>query len=61
MTLTADATAGKKFRMDYGGGVQNGKFYMENCGFFNEPAILRKVNEVKVPLATPKINWKKLP
>jgi hypothetical protein len=61
MTLNADATAGKKYRMDYGGGVQNGKFYLENCGFFNEPAILRKVNEVKVPQAEPKINWEKLP
>jgi hypothetical protein len=60
MTLTADATAGKKYRMDYGGGVQNGKFYMENCGFFNEPASLKKTYEVALPSATPEINWEAL-
>ncbi len=60
MFLTADATAGKKFRMDYGGGVQNGKFYMENGGFFNESAILKKQYEVSTPASAPAIDWERL-
>ncbi len=61
MYLTADATAGKKFRMDYGGGVQNGQFFMENCGFFNEPATLRKQYSVGMPLNIPLSNLEVLP
>ena len=34
--FTADATARKESRMDYAGGVADGKFFMRNCGFFNE-------------------------
>lgn len=34
--FTADATARKESRMDYAGGVENGVFYMQNCGFFDE-------------------------
>ncbi|MBI9064898.1 MAG: DUF3472 domain-containing protein [Marinilabiliaceae bacterium] len=34
--FTADATAKKESRMDYAGGVEDGKFFMQNCGFFNE-------------------------
>ncbi len=34
--FTADATARKESRMDYAGGVEDGKFFMQNCGFFNE-------------------------
>lgn len=34
--FTADATARKESRMDYAGGVEDGKFFMRNCGFFNE-------------------------
>ena len=34
--FTADATARKGNRLDYTGGLQNGAFYLKNCGFFNE-------------------------
>ncbi len=34
--FTADATARKESRMDYGGGVDGKHFYMKNCGFFSE-------------------------
>lgn len=34
--FTADATARKKSRMDYAGGVEGNQFFMENCGFFSE-------------------------
>lgn len=34
--FTADATARKDARMDYSGGTENGKFYLRNCGFFDD-------------------------
>lgn len=33
--LTADATAGKKARLDYEGGVFGKQFFLKNCGFFD--------------------------
>lgn len=34
--FTADATARKEARLDYSGGVENGIFFLRNCGFFND-------------------------
>ena len=35
--FTADATAHKQARLDYRGGVTtDGKFFLRNCGFFND-------------------------
>jgi hypothetical protein len=34
--FTADATAKKEARLDYSGGVENGAFFLRNCGFFND-------------------------
>lgn len=34
--FTGDATANNKQRMDYAGGVENGRFYLRNCGFFSD-------------------------
>lgn len=34
--FTADATARKESRLDYSGGVENGVFFLRNCGFFND-------------------------
>ena len=34
-TFTADATARKGARLDYFGGIEHQRFYLENCGFFN--------------------------
>jgi len=34
--FTADATARKDSRLDYTGGVENGSFFLKNCGFFDE-------------------------
>ncbi len=53
MFLSADATAGKKFRMDYDGGIENERFFMRNCGFFNENAVLQQKFSVKVPVIPP--------
>lgn len=33
--FTADATARKESRLDYAGGVEDGEFFLKNCGFFN--------------------------
>ena len=35
--FTADATARKGARLDYFGGAEGNKFFLENCGFFNMP------------------------
>lgn len=37
MKFTADATARKKYRLDYEGGTESSKgFFLHNCGFFNQ-------------------------
>jgi hypothetical protein len=35
-TFTADATAHNQQRKDYRGGVENGSFFLKNCGFFSD-------------------------
>lgn len=61
MQVTTDNTGRKKYRMDYGGGIENGSFYLKNGGFFNNPAELKKTFETKMPKAKPKINLEELP
>ena len=34
-TFSADATARKGYRLDYAGGAESGRFYLQNCGFFD--------------------------
>lgn len=34
--FTGDATASNAQRMDYAGGLENGQFYLRNCGFFSD-------------------------
>jgi hypothetical protein len=38
--FTADATARKEARLDYSGGIENGRFYLRNCGFFNDNTVI---------------------
>lgn len=33
--MGVDATGKNKQRMDFGGGVENGRFFLRNGGFFN--------------------------
>ncbi|MGF7230181.1 DUF3472 domain-containing protein [Arachidicoccus sp.] len=63
-SFTTDATGNAGIRMDYGGGVANGDFYLENCGFFSpggenyrRKTFTRDTNN-KLP---PKIDFDKLP
>jgi hypothetical protein len=41
MFFTGDATANIGYRLDYAGGTENGKFYLRNCGFFNDNTMLK--------------------
>jgi len=36
MRLTGDVTARKAQRQDYGGGIEDDHFYLNNCGFFSK-------------------------
>lgn len=47
--FTGDATANIGYRLDYDGGVKNGKFYLRNCGFFDDNTVLK--TKFSVPLA----------
>ena len=46
MKLTGDATARKAQRQDYGGGVIDNHFYLNNCGFFHQNEKLDTIFEV---------------
>lgn len=43
MQFTADATANIGYRLDYGGGVEDGKFFLRNCGFFNDNTTMKTI------------------
>lgn len=59
--FTADATARKESRMDYAGGVENGIFYMKNCGFFDETTPIDSYH-TRVPKGeSPNIDFSVLP
>ena len=57
MLFTGDATASKGYRLDYGGGVENGKFYLRNCGFFNNNTILKTKYSVSSSGKKPEIDF----
>lgn len=56
MRFTGDATANKGYRVDYDGGEENGKFYLRNCGFFNDNAKLKSDFTVTPPPKAPDID-----
>jgi hypothetical protein len=59
--FTGDATASNRQRMDFAGGVENGIFYLKNCGFFSTYVNL---NQNFVRTATgipPSVNLSTLP
>ncbi|MBB4035276.1 hypothetical protein GGR21_001165 [Dysgonomonas hofstadii] len=60
--FTYDATAGAGVRQDYKGGMEDNRFFLQNCGFFDENTILRATFERTAnEKDRPKINLKKLP
>ena len=59
--FTADQTARKKFRVDYQGGIENGNFYLKNCGFFNDSTTMNSFFTRPLTNKKPIINFKSLP
>ena len=56
MQFTGDATANKNYRLDYSGGEENGKFFLRNCGFFNDNTKLKTRFSIPAPLIKPEID-----
>jgi hypothetical protein len=59
--LTADDTARKNFRKDYAGGVISNKFYLRNCGFFNDFVDLDVSYQRTSTNNRPNVNFLELP
>lgn len=59
--FTADNTARVGFRMDYSGGMENGKFYLRNCGFFSDYTPIGVLFDRPNTNQKPKIDLNKLP
>ncbi|QOD62341.1 DUF3472 domain-containing protein [Polaribacter haliotis] len=60
-TFTADATANANERLDYAGGVIGNKFFLKNCGFFNENVTPKTNFSREANGKAPNINFSKLP
>ena len=61
MKLTGDTTARKAQRQDYGGGVIDNHFYLNNCGFFSPNDQLDTLFSVdKDQMVKPEIDLEKL-
>jgi hypothetical protein len=61
MTLTGDRTASRAQRQDYGGGIVDNHFYLNNCGFFSENQTLGTVFELDESVYTkPEIDLESL-
>lgn len=59
--FTADATARKGFRLDYAGGQEGSRFFLKNCGFFNEITQIGKIFERNSNNLPPQIEFQNLP
>ncbi|MFC4211056.1 DUF3472 domain-containing protein [Pedobacter lithocola] len=60
-TLTGDATAKNKQRMDYAGGIDNGNFYLKNGGFFDDYVPINQNFTRTTTGVKPEINFNNLP
>jgi hypothetical protein len=58
--FTADATAKKESRLDYSGGVENGAFFLKNCGFFNDKTEINSLFSREMTGKTPDVDLKGL-
>lgn len=59
--FTFDNTAAKGYRMDYAGGIEQGRFFLKNCGFFNSYTPYRSLFERPKSNARPEIDFDNLP
>ena len=58
--FTTDATGKKRYRLDYSGGVKDGKFFLRNAGFFNDSTLLKSIFSLRPLVTPPSINLSKL-
>lgn len=59
--FTADNTARMGYRLDYAGGYKDGKFYLRNCGFFDDYTPIDVVFERPIENKKPMVDFDKLP
>lgn len=55
--FTGDAIATIGFRMDYAGGSDDGKFFLQNCGFFDQNTTLNSMHSRSANNQTPQIDF----
>ncbi|WP_114790557.1 DUF3472 domain-containing protein [Niabella yanshanensis] len=60
-TFTADNTARIGYRKDYSGGANDQRFFLRNCGFFNDYTPYNQVFERKPTGKKPQVNLEQLP
>lgn len=60
-TFTIDNTGRMNYRKDYAGGIANGSFYLENCGFFSNFTPARTVFSRTTRNQKPDVDLNKLP
>ena len=58
--FTADETARKSARMDYKGGMTDGKFFLQNCGFLSDYTVIGSTFSRPATGIEPVIDWKQL-
>jgi hypothetical protein len=58
--FTADETARRSARMDYKGGMTDGKFFLQNCGFLNDYTTIGSIFSRPATGTEPVIDWKQL-
>jgi len=59
--FTGDDIAKRNYRLDFGGGIRDGEFYLQNGGFFNPPSPLNTQFSKEKTNSIPKIDFDKLP
>jgi hypothetical protein len=60
ISLTADNTARKAYRLDYSGGLKNDRFFLRNCGFFDDNTPLNQTFQRTLQNKKPSIDFSKL-
>ncbi|WP_443945456.1 DUF3472 domain-containing protein [Pedobacter sp. AW1-32] len=59
--FTTDNTGVKGYRMDFSGGIDNGHFFLRNCGFFSDFTFPKTFFERHSANKKPQIDFNKLP
>lgn len=59
--FTTDNTGAKGYRMDYAGGIEQGAFFLKNCGFFNHYTTPKTIFTRSEKGKKPEIDFARLP